>query len=287
LFDWGYRYFKETILSTVDNLAVDPNWLSGEVNARIPVIELLDAFWLKPTIPEIAAFADYPFEIGFGNDSRLIPLVEPYRVGETLTAIWTGRLTKLHPRMWDAGSMTRTPRIVRLLYFGAHRIAPKVALLRQCLVTIATLYRSIAAGQQRRLLITDFRLTLQLILLLISLRLMLCFASVRQIIDWITPMRSSERKDPDRMNKIAGLTDAILGKIRLLPHGNCLPRSLILYYFATRSGYSVRVHCGVRRVGTRLCGHAWVSMQGEPFFEASASTHSYVATFTSPESPAA
>ncbi len=51
------------------------------------------------------------------------------------------------------------------------------------------------------------------------------------------------------------------------PKGNCLPRSLILYWFARRCGFPVRFHCGVRWIDTALDGHAWLSVDGQPFLE--------------------
>lgn len=51
------------------------------------------------------------------------------------------------------------------------------------------------------------------------------------------------------------------------PKGNCLPRSLILYWFARQCGFPVRFHCGVRWMNESLDGHAWLTLNDVPFLE--------------------
>ena len=69
------------------------------------------------------------------------------------------------------------------------------------------------------------------------------------------------------LDKIARYTDGVLWRLSFSPKGNCLPRSLALYYFATRCGLPVCLTCGVRRTRNTLEGHAWLTLLERPFLE--------------------
>ena len=47
----------------------------------------------------------------------------------------------------------------------------------------------------------------------------------------------------------------------------CMRRSLALYRELTRMGYPATIHFGVRRLGTELAGHSWVTLAGVPIGE--------------------
>ena len=62
----------------------------------------------------------------------------------------------------------------------------------------------------------------------------------------------------------------------------CVRQSLGLFRELTRMGYPVAIHFGVRREGTALTGHSWVTVEGSPIAEvhpldALAVTYSYSA----------
>lgn len=46
--------------------------------------------------------------------------------------------------------------------------------------------------------------------------------------------------------------------------GNCLSRSLLLWYLLRRSGYDSRLSFGGRRIGESFEAHAWVEVDGNP-----------------------
>ena len=49
---------------------------------------------------------------------------------------------------------------------------------------------------------------------------------------------------------------------------NCLSRSLIRYRYLRAMGRPAALHFGIRRFEGRWEGHAWVSVEGEPYGEA-------------------
>lgn len=90
--------------------------------------------------------------------------------------------------------------------------------------------------------------------------------------------------DHDRMHRVRRFTDALCWKLPYLTDKRCLPRSLALYHFATRFGFPVRLHCGVRKAaGNTLDGHAWLSLDGEPFMETDDRANAYTITLTYPD----
>ncbi len=51
------------------------------------------------------------------------------------------------------------------------------------------------------------------------------------------------------------------------PLGICLRRSLLRYYFLRRAGLPLVIHFGARRLGDDIAGHAWLSLDGQPYHE--------------------
>jgi len=74
--------------------------------------------------------------------------------------------------------------------------------------------------------------------------------------------------------------------LELLPYntkGNCFPRAVTAYWLARRTGFPVRLHCGIKREGVKLDGHAWLTLDREPFYELSEQWRQYAVTFSYPE----
>jgi hypothetical protein len=46
--------------------------------------------------------------------------------------------------------------------------------------------------------------------------------------------------------------------------GTCLSRSLTLHYLLLRHGMRSELRLGVRRIGSRVAGHAWIEVNGSP-----------------------
>jgi len=86
----------------------------------------------------------------------------------------------------------------------------------------------------------------------------------------------------DMLDKIVRYIDGVLWRLSVSAKGNCLPRSLALFYFATRCGLPVRLCCGVRRMRNTLEGHAWLSLDETPFLERGNPELWYTVTFSFP-----
>jgi hypothetical protein len=115
-----------------------------------------------------------------------------------------------------------------------------------------------------------------------SIRLLLCVLDVKTILRWLGPSRQSLRINADMLDKIARYIDGVLWRLSVSVKGNCLPRSLALFYFATRCGLPVRLCCGVRRMKNTLVGHAWLTLLQRPFLEHGDPESSYTVTFYFP-----
>ncbi len=72
---------------------------------------------------------------------------------------------------------------------------------------------------------------------------------------------------PDRIDigRVNWLTRGVLR--RLFSGRYCMKRSLILFHFLRKAGQEARIVFGVVKEGGRLEGHAWVTVNGEPFAE--------------------
>jgi hypothetical protein len=80
----------------------------------------------------------------------------------------------------------------------------------------------------------------------------------------LTPATQPQFLDPDTMRRIVdALTACGAGR----PLGICLRRSLLRYYFLRRAGLPLVIHFGARRLGDDIAGHAWLSLDGQPYHE--------------------
>lgn len=118
--------------------------------------------------------------------------------------------------------------------------------------------------------------------LLASVRLLLSCVTLQRILEWLTPLPSQPLSDARIFPRIAHYTDALVSRIPSWAGSRCLLRSLALYYFATRCGFAVQLHCGVRRAGRELEGHAWLSLDEKPFFERGDPDQIFSTTFSFP-----
>lgn len=90
---------------------------------------------------------------------------------------------------------------------------------------------------------------------------------------------------PDRavLEDLVYFTDRWLTIFPANAKGNCFPRSLTLYWFARRLGFPVGFHCGIQRNGQALDGHAWLSLNGTAFLEATRHWEGFAVTYSYPD----
>jgi hypothetical protein len=97
----------------------------------------------------------------------------------------------------------------------------------------------------------------------------------------LTPQPAPDTLDAATIRQIA---DALTAFGAGRPLGICLRRSLLRYYFLRRAGLPVVVHFGARRLGERIGGHAWLTLDDQPYYEAPEHYLNYVLMFSYPQS---
>jgi hypothetical protein len=137
--------------------------------------------------------------------------------------------------------------------------------------------------------VRDRLLLLRVLGLLWALRVLLPRVRLDTLLARLTPHRHPTSPDGEALDRAVRHVDGHLWRFRFGGPGPCLPRTVALFYFATRCGYPVVAHCGVRRLEGRLGGHAWLSLGGAPFLEVGDPGASYTVTFSypRPDAPAA
>jgi hypothetical protein len=79
------------------------------------------------------------------------------------------------------------------------------------------------------------------------------------------------------------LADAVAGLDIRSPLGICLRRSLLRYHFLRRAGVPAVIHFGARIKGDdSVGGHAWLTLNGQPYFEAAENYKDYAVMFSYP-----
>lgn len=99
----------------------------------------------------------------------------------------------------------------------------------------------------------------------------------------LTPQPAPQRLEAATIRQIVDALSAF-GAGR--PLGICLRRSLLRYHFLRRAGLPVVVHFGARRLGERIGGHAWLTLDGQPYYETPEHYLNYVLMFSYPEAQA-
>ena len=95
----------------------------------------------------------------------------------------------------------------------------------------------------------------------------------------MTPVPAAQTLDNDTIRTIV---DALTAFGAGRPLGICLRRSLARYHFLRRAGLPVVVVFGARRLGDGIGGHAWLTLDGEPYHELPQHYQNYAVMFTYP-----
>jgi hypothetical protein len=80
----------------------------------------------------------------------------------------------------------------------------------------------------------------------------------------LTPPAAPQPLDPETMRQIV---DALTAFGAGRPLGICLRRSLLRYHFLRRAGVPLVIHFGARRLGDDIGGHAWLTLDDQPYHE--------------------
>jgi hypothetical protein len=124
-------------------------------------------------------------------------------------------------------------------------------------------------------------------LVVLGVRLLLRVKSLPMVLDRLNPRSTTGRPDEAVMGDLVYYVDRWLQLFPYNEKGNCFPRSLALYWFARRLGYPVLFHCGVRKEVSNLDGHAWLTLDRQPFHETGQQWQRFTVTFSYPPDPTA
>ena len=124
---------------------------------------------------------------------------------------------------------------------------------------------------------------IQVFVALIAIWVSLRWVKLPRLLEWLSPSRPFSPQDLPRLQAIVYYTDRWLTIFPYNPKGSCLPRSLLLFGFAQRCGFPVKIRFGVRGLGTGLVGHAWLTLNGKPFLENTRKCEQMVETYSFPK----
>jgi len=90
------------------------------------------------------------------------------------------------------------------------------------------------------------------------------FRRVHSVMNWLA--QRSSRKTPQDPQRYARRARHLIRYLRRNGpfRGNCLSRSLVLWYLLQRVGVQSELQIGVRREEGQFSAHAWVEFQGRP-----------------------
>jgi hypothetical protein len=111
-------------------------------------------------------------------------------------------------------------------------------------------------------------------------------APIQEVMAEFTTEYFLEGPDPQTEKTIRNLADFAVLINRQTTIGFCLQRSLTRYYFLRRAGLLVMVHFGARldkgEDDLGLAGHAWLTLDDEPYYEDSENWQGYTVIVSFP-----
>lgn len=95
----------------------------------------------------------------------------------------------------------------------------------------------------------------------------------------LTPPAQPQFLEHDTVREIV---DALTAFGAGRPLGICLRRSLLRYYYLRRAGLPLVIHFGARRLGDDIAGHAWLTLDGQPYHERPEHTQAHTLMWSYP-----
>lgn len=103
----------------------------------------------------------------------------------------------------------------------------------------------------------------------------------------LTPTPRSQNRTALSEQEIRHLADAVAAWHIRSPLGICLRRSMLRYYFLREANVPVRVIFGARikdaAEGGGVGGHAWLTLNGNPYYENPADYQGFVVMYAYPQ----
>lgn len=120
---WGLDVLRRTVVAFARELVLDEDLVDPDADVRGSVIGPLQDFWMRPSPEEAAAWGRFPWEDGFGAETRYRSLARAYSWMDVARALRRGRIVPVHRAAWRQGSLVLTPRLRR----GALRAAARLS----------------------------------------------------------------------------------------------------------------------------------------------------------------
>ena len=116
---------------------------------------------------------------------------------------------------------------------------------------------------RRELRLSDVIMIGRIVLMVLRIELLQKRISVRRLVSsFDAPANPSKPVD---IGRIHWMTRGILR--RMFAGRYCMKRSLVLFHFLRKAGRDAEIVFGVAKAGEKLEGHAWVTVNGQPFAE--------------------
>lgn len=94
-------------------------------------------------------------------------------------------------------------------------------------------------------------------------------------------MASARTDGMERLARVRWLTDGVLHAF--FGGAYCTKRTMILFHYACKYGVDATVNFGVARQAQTIKGHAWLTVDGEPYMENDGTVDDYKVIYTYPE----
>ena len=115
MIDWGLGTLRATVRAFAEELLLDADLVDPDADLRPAVTDALRLFWEQPTRAEAEAWGAFPWEDGFGAETRHVSLARGLRLSDAGTLLRSGSPGRLHRASWRAGTLVLTSRPTRLL----------------------------------------------------------------------------------------------------------------------------------------------------------------------------
>jgi len=121
--DWGLDVLRRTVAEFTDALVLEEDLVDPDSDVRAVTLRALREFWMHPSVSEARAWGSFPWEDGFGKETRYRRLARGFEWSHVVQAARDGRIHRFHRAAWPAASLALTPSLRRF----ALRVAAKLS----------------------------------------------------------------------------------------------------------------------------------------------------------------
>ena len=112
---WGLDIMRRTVLACARALVLEGDLVDPEADVRRATAENLSTLWEDPTSAEARVWGAFPWEDGFGRETRYHALARPHPWIHVAKALRRGAIPRAHRAAWGPASLALTPPVRRAL----------------------------------------------------------------------------------------------------------------------------------------------------------------------------